>query len=200
MGCCLSLQLDRLPSAIPLLLPRDRRSAHLVSSVEDSFVAARKNQATKYMRCISNIVPYLPPSICQKPKASANPTCKKMNRGEAAELGAVPELELDQVDEQVVGRRRDGAGGEEACLPLGLGHLARLRNSSWVREVIVQEKRHVGEALSGSWLRRSLWIGRGIRGWGLASGWLGSGGETLPGWSWLEQMLGWWRRSRSVSR
>ena len=28
---------------------------------------------------------------------------------EAGELGAVPELELDQVDEQVVGRRREGA-------------------------------------------------------------------------------------------
>ena len=49
-----------------------------------------------------------------------------MNRGEAAELGAVPELELDQVNEQVVGRRRDGAGGGEAyCLAL-----ARLRNNS----------------------------------------------------------------------
>ena len=64
--------------------------------------------------------------------------------------------------------------------------LARLRNSSWVREVIVQEKRHVGEALPRSGLRRSLWVGRGIRpyvsprGWGLASGWPGVGGETLP--------------------
>ena len=85
--------------------------------------------------------------------------------------------------------------------------LARLRNSSWVREVIVQEKRHVGEALPGSWLRRSLWVGRGKppyvspRGWGLASGWPGVGGETLPAqvrgryllhsWPWLEQVHGW---------
>ena len=41
---------------------------------------------------------------------------------EAGELGAVPELELDQVDEQVVGRRRDGAlgaGGDGARLLLG---------------------------------------------------------------------------------
>ena len=37
----------------------------------------------------------------------------------AGELGAVPELELDQVDEQVVGRRRDGAEGDGARLLLG---------------------------------------------------------------------------------
>ena len=49
-----------------------------------------------------------------------------MNRGEAAELKAVPELELDQVAEEVVGRRRDGAGGEEAYCSA----LARLRNNS----------------------------------------------------------------------
>ena len=114
---CFLLAIGAVPSTV----------AHLVSSVEDSFVAARKNQATKYMRCCSNIVPYLPPSICQKPKASANRTCKKMNnRGEAAELGAVPELELDQVNDQVVDRRRDGAGGEEAYCSAS----ARLRNNS----------------------------------------------------------------------
>ena len=42
---------------------------------------------------------------------------------EADELGAVPDLELDQVDqvgEQVVGRRRDRAGGDEARLLLSL--------------------------------------------------------------------------------
>ena len=43
-----------------------------------------------------------------------------LTSAEAGELGAVPELELDQVGEQVVGRRKDGAEGEGALLLLGL--------------------------------------------------------------------------------
>ena len=39
-----------------------------------------------------------------------HPDTNYLISAEAGELGAVPELELDQVDEQVVGRRRDGAG------------------------------------------------------------------------------------------
>ena len=48
-----------------------------------------------------------------------HPDTNYLISAKAGELGAVPELELDQVGDQVVGRRRDGAGGDGARLLFG---------------------------------------------------------------------------------
>ena len=85
-----------------------------------------------------------------------------MISAEAGELGAVPELELDQVGEQVVGRRRDGAMHlvqEEMGLVFCLA-LTSFRSNLWVGAAMEQEKKIVAEARPGSALRSSLSIGR----------------------------------------
>ena len=76
---------------------------------------------------------------------------------EAGELGAVPELELDQVDDQVVGRRRELVQ-EEIGLVFCLA-LTRLRSNLWVGGAMEQEEKIVAEARPGSALRSSLSIG-----------------------------------------
>ena len=84
-----------------------------------------------------------------------NPDTNYPISAEAAELGAVPKLQLDQVDEQVVGRGRDGAGRDGARLAL-----TKLRSNLWVGAAMEQEKKIVAEARPGSALRSSLSIGR----------------------------------------
>ena len=64
------------------------------------------------------------PSSCQKQKQEQVKR-QKISRSEADKLEAAPGLELDQVNDQVVNRRRDGAGGEEACLLLGHGQVEK---------------------------------------------------------------------------
>ena len=77
---------------------------------------------------------------------------------EAGELGAVPELELDQVGEQVVGLEGEMVQ-EEMGLVFCLA-LTRLRSNLWVGAAMEQEKKIVAEARPGSALRSSLSIGR----------------------------------------
>ena len=82
-----------------------------------------------------------------------------MNRSEAAELGAFY-LSVNLTSQMSKELVEGGLVQEEKKKPAHCLALVRLRNSSWVREVIVQEKRHVGEALP-----RSLpsWLGTCLR-------------------------------------